>query len=402
MQSIIGQLQDEVGQLQGELRQSRDELGQLQGEVGQSRDEIGRLQGEVGLSRGEIGQLQGEIGQSRDEVGQVRNEQGRFMDGMEAQLSQFLNALTTVRALSFRLNEVATESSRAAVAGEKLQESLSQVLGESNRVAAVADTLQDSLSALDRRTNDLSTSQHQTWDRIEFVRREIMYEMMHGERDYRSREDRAALELPSAETRKRWAKGPIKLNIGCGHIAMDGYVNTDMRRLPGVDLVADADALPFEGDEVEEIYSAHLLEHFTQEHLSRRVLPHWFSILKPGGLFRAITPDGDAMVREAATDAYAWGEFREVLFGGQEYGGDFHYNLLSPESAMRLLREADFVDVEVPVRGRRNGLCFEFEITARKPAAVLDQTDETDDGNEHGTKDMGTKSLGVPSARAGV
>ena len=57
-------------------------------------------------------------------------------------------------------------------------------------------------------------------------------------------------------------------------------------------------------------------------------------------------------------------EFRTVVFGGQEYDGDFHYNLLTPDSLAGLLNNAGFSDVVVVDRGRRNGLCLEFEITA--------------------------------------
>ena len=31
-----------------------------------------------------------------------------------------------------------------------------------------------------------------------------------------------------------------------------------------------------------EIYSAHLLEHFPEEELSRELLPYWYSLLRPG------------------------------------------------------------------------------------------------------------------------
>ena len=46
-----------------------------------------------------------------------------------------------------------------------------------------------------------------------------------------------------------------------------------MRDLPGVDVVAKAGDLPFEPGSVDEIYSAHLLEHFPQEAMRRRLLP---------------------------------------------------------------------------------------------------------------------------------
>jgi hypothetical protein len=82
---------------------------------------------------------------------------------------------------------------------------------------------------------------------------------------------------------------------------------------------------------------------------------------------RAVTPDGAAMLSGVADGSYSFADFREVLFGGQDYEGDFHFNLLTPDSLRQLAEEAGFEAVEVPVQGRRNGQCFEFELIARVP-----------------------------------
>jgi SAM-dependent methyltransferase len=140
-----------------------------------------------------------------------------------------------------------------------------------------------------------------------------------------------------------------------------------LRELPGVDIVASVNALPFDPGTVDEISYAHLLEHFPQEQLLRQLLPRWFKLLKPGGRFRAVVPDGAEMMRTVGAGTLAWADFHEVLFGAQDYDGDSHYNLFTPETAMEILVDAGFTDVAVPVRARRNGKCFEFEIVARKP-----------------------------------
>ena len=84
-------------------------------------------------------------------------------------------------------------------------------------------------------------------------------------------------------------------------------------------------------------------------------------------MFRAIAPDGRAMLDEFAAGRYAFADFREILFGSQDYDGDFHYNLLAPDTLSEMLHNAGFRQVEVPYRARRNGKCFEFEIHAIKP-----------------------------------
>ncbi|WP_208455211.1 class I SAM-dependent methyltransferase [Burkholderia vietnamiensis] len=219
-----------------------------------------------------------------------------------------------------------------------------------------------------RRSAEVDGTLRYLLDRVEFVRREMMYELSYGAgRNARPgvvSDDVVAKMLAPDKVERAKAAGNFKVNLGCGHIAMPEYVNVDAREVPGVDVVADVGALPFDKGSVDEVFSSHLVEHFPQEELRRRLLPHWRSMLKPGGRLRAIVPDGEAMLNAVAAGSYSFDEFREVLFGSQDYNGDFHFNLLTPESFTKLVEEAGFGQVEVPVRGRRNGQCFEFELSA--------------------------------------
>jgi hypothetical protein len=68
-------------------------------------------------------------------------------------------------------------------------------------------------------------------------------------------------------------------------------------------------------------------------------------------------------------DAYAEGRYsledlRLATFGAQEYGGDTHFNMLTPASLTALLERAGFSAVTVKEKGRRNGACFEMEVEA--------------------------------------
>jgi len=197
------------------------------------------------------------------------------------------------------------------------------------------------------------------WQRVEFVRREIMYESKYGITNRSATEQSARILAPEKVDKAR-ATG-VRLNLGCGHIPLDGYINVDQRELPGVDIVADVGNLPFEERSLSEIFSAHVLEHLPQERL-RRLLPYWRSLLGPKGTFCAVVPDGEAMLAGVAGGSYSFEHFREVLFGAQEYEGDFHFNLFTPDSLTNLLVEAGFRKISVPIKGRPNGDCFEFEI----------------------------------------
>lgn len=214
-------------------------------------------------------------------------------------------------------------------------------------------------------------------DRVEVVFREMLLELRSGAGGGpalrgRPRAVQPRIVAPEKVEAAR-ASGALRLHVGCGHVPEADYINVDRRDLPGVDVVAEEGALPFEPGSVDEIFSSHLVERFPQEEMRRRLLPHWFHVLKPGGRLRAVTPDGEAMMAGLAKGSYTFEHFREVLFGGQDHEGDRHHNLFTPDSLGRMVEEAGFTSVEVPVRARRNGQCFEFELLARVPAATSRQ-----------------------------
>jgi predicted SAM-dependent methyltransferase len=211
----------------------------------------------------------------------------------------------------------------------------------------------------------------QLWQRLELIRNEILFEIKYGRTYARSFTNRVKQNQPQprvlSPAKLAVAGDNVRLNLGCGDIPLDEYINVDARELAGVDIVADVGSLPFQSNTVQEIASAHLLDHFPQEMLRRNLLPYWRSLLTSGGRFSAIVPDGQAMLAGTAASTYSFAEFREVLFGSQDYDGDFHYNIFTPESLTRLVQEAGFTDVEISVRGRPNGKCFEFQLVASRP-----------------------------------
>ena len=272
--------------------------------------------------------------------------------GWKEHLPAFLNAASTVRAFGHEL------SRERETANRQLAEQAVEIRRLDNDLGRAREELAQRDMA---RGGDIA----RLWHRLEFVRSEMMFEMRYGRNASPGATNNTGhgLEPRILAADKLAAAGEnVRLNLGCGHIPLDGYINVDARELPGVDIVSDVGQLPFQAGTVREIHSAHLLEHFPQEMLRRNLLPYWKSLLAPGGRFSAIVPDGEAMLAGVAAGTYPFEEFREVLFGGQDYAGDFHFNLFIPPTLEALLREAGFCDVEVPIKGRRNGKSFEFEI----------------------------------------
>ncbi len=246
----------------------------------------------------------------------------------------------------------------------ELADTRSELKQESKSINQRSDETDGKLKHLE----NLGNLVHYLFGRVEFVRRELMYEMRYGASPVSGSNEqiKTETEILSVEKLAAARVGKLRLNLGCGHILLDGYLNIDRRALPGVDVVAEVDELPFESDEVDEIFSSHLLEHFPQEQLRRELLPYFYKLLKPGGVFQAVVPDGEEMTRRAASDPSYFDSFRFVTYGGQDYDGDFHFNMFSPESLSKLLSEAGFVNIDILYQARQNTICYEFEIKAFK------------------------------------
>jgi predicted SAM-dependent methyltransferase len=229
-------------------------------------------------------------------------------------------------------------------------------------LAQLHQTQQDNQNHLQQ----LSQSVAYLLGRVEFVRRELMFEMRYGASapGQASEQLKAQVEILAKDKVAQARQDGARVNLGCGHVPLDGYLNVDRRALPGVDIVAEVDELPFAKGELAEICSAHLLEHFPLEQLRRELLPYWVSLLRAGGSFRAIVPDGANMARAFVSEEYSFDNLRQITFGGQDYDGDFHYNMFSVDSLSQLLRDAGFSKVEVVAENRENGGCKEFELVA--------------------------------------
>ncbi|BBR59517.1 MULTISPECIES: class I SAM-dependent methyltransferase [Enterobacteriaceae] len=218
--------------------------------------------------------------------------------------------------------------------------------------------LKTGLDAQDLKTDGLV-------NRIEFVREELLFEMRVKNDTFKDKNVRK-IETKIISDEKYKEHGLRKINIGCGHIQPEGYINVDARALPGVDVTCEASELPFDDNCLEEIFSSHLVEHFTEFELLRKILPHWKSKLQEGGIIRVVLPDAVSMIKDFNNGEMSFDDLRKVTFGAQDYEGDFHYNMYSFASLTELLIKAGFHDVTLIVDNRKNGLCREMEVTAKK------------------------------------
>jgi predicted SAM-dependent methyltransferase len=170
---------------------------------------------------------------------------------------------------------------------------------------------------------------------------------------------------PQAYARRLAEMGStIRVNVGCGEKPIEGYVNVDVRALPGVDVLADANRLPFEPGTLDEVASSHLVEHFREHHARTRLLPYWKSLLRPGGRLRIVCPNWAAMLERVHDGRMTLQEFKLVTFGWQDYEHDDHFAMYTPETLRQMLADVGFGHVEVLVSDRMNGMCPEMELVA--------------------------------------
>lgn len=119
----------------------------------------------------------------------------------------------------------------------------------------------------------------------------------------------------------------MKLNLGCGQDIKSGFVNIDIRPLPGVDLVADITKLPtdrFISECASEIHLYDVVEHFPFR-MTKPLLIYWISLLKPGGTIIVRVPDLAKILDRFVNGELPMFEAQRLIFGGQDYSTNFHY-----------------------------------------------------------------------------
>ena len=136
----------------------------------------------------------------------------------------------------------------------------------------------------------------------------------------------------------------LKLNLGCGTVHLDGFVNVDIRYLPGVDKIEDIRYLrSFEDVSVDLIYACAVLEHLGRwEYV--HALKRWYDLLKPNGILRISVPGWEELVGHY-NQHHDLRILMGMLFGGQDYKENFHHHVWDFKIMDEDLRKVGFQDV---------------------------------------------------------
>ena len=135
-----------------------------------------------------------------------------------------------------------------------------------------------------------------------------------------------------------------KLHLGCGDKHIEGYVNIDIRYLPGVDVVDNVKYLrKYNPNTIDTIYACHVLEHFGRWDY-KAALKRWFELLKPGGILRISVPDFESVV-SMYNKTGCLSNVMGFLYGGQDYEENCHYHCWDFNSLSNDLKECGFLNI---------------------------------------------------------
>lgn len=126
-------------------------------------------------------------------------------------------------------------------------------------------------------------------------------------------------------------KQGIFLDIGCGINCQTGFVGMDKRKLPGVQIVHDAERFPWPLDDgsCEVIAASHLIEHI-KPWLQIDFMNECWRILKPGGVLMISTPYATSFgFQQDPTHCTSWNEATPRYFAPEP--GNILYPIYEPK-----------------------------------------------------------------------
>jgi ubiquinone/menaquinone biosynthesis C-methylase UbiE len=116
-----------------------------------------------------------------------------------------------------------------------------------------------------------------------------------------------------------------KLHIGCGTKRLAGFINIDESKNVKPDIVASITKLPFKDGSVDEIYSAHTLEHIQD---FRKAMREMHRVLKKGGKLVLVLPYPTSMATFVPHHYwyFSWDALAPFVKGsGWAYYENFHF-----------------------------------------------------------------------------
>mgnify|MGYP000014697129 CR=1 FL=1 len=148
---------------------------------------------------------------------------------------------------------------------------------------------------------------------------------------------------------------PLRLNLACGNVKIEGFVGVDIVKTEAADITVDLEKFPWpwKDESVDEIFCSHYVEH-TNDLI--KFMDECYRILKPGGKIKIIAPYynsirawQDPTHKRAISEATflyfnrQWREVNRLDHYSIKSNFDFNYGYdMNPEWASRAQSARDF------------------------------------------------------------
>ena len=152
-------------------------------------------------------------------------------------------------------------------------------------------------------------------------------------------------ELKDVKSDSQTTTKEVRLQLGCCDRKMPGFINVDIRPEQNPDVLCDIAKINKKFQDVDLIYSSHVLEHFKRDEFMD-VLQEWYNTLKDGGTLRLSVP-----CMEAAAKYYLeTGDLNRMLCGllYGDQGGPYcyHYHIWDFKTLSKNLKDVGFKMVQ--------------------------------------------------------
>ena len=137
----------------------------------------------------------------------------------------------------------------------------------------------------------------------------------------------------------------MKLNIGCGKIYKEGFINIDAFDPTVADKIMNADDLKFSSNSIERIETYQVIEHFGL-FKSVYILAEWFRVLKPGGTLLIETPDLEKSFKEFINGDLETKKKVLSWIYGVESPGMVHSFCFPTDLLEMILKKTGFIEIE--------------------------------------------------------
>lgn len=139
-----------------------------------------------------------------------------------------------------------------------------------------------------------------------------------------------------------------KLHLGAGNEIREGFVNQDIRPLPGIDLVCDAREIPYIDNYFDEILANDLLEHMPRLE-TEKTLREWNRILKIGGFLILKVPNLDVIFAWYYMKIISPEEAVRRIFGTQDYPENTHKTIFTLGTLYSYLTNTNYRVLDVKI-----------------------------------------------------